>query len=252
MENKPIKQCPACGGSMYLSRYTCSDCKIEISGNFGVAEESPNLFGLTEEESNFILLFLKHEGNIKKVQENSDMGYTAIKTKLNDINIKLTKENENNMKDLMTNIPVSENNLPSDHLKTLLNNNGGKARVKMLKGDSMQIWATADGIRNASFPTLVCEWHIFDGIVAKARELGGKMYRGDAASQKGKKIGSGDFPLDTIDAFISLTYHGNQIGNSTLRRSTYYAAILAWAGIATNNRSDGSGGYIRLNPKWSK
>lgn len=252
MNNKVIESCPACSGPMYVSRLTCADCNIEISGNFGeVAEASPFL-SLTEEESEFITLFLRCEGNIKKVQANSDLGYTAIKTKINEINIKLAKENESNMKDLMTNVPLSGNNLPSDHLKKLLNEKGGSAKVTMLRGEDMLIWATKEGIRNASFPTLICEWHIFDAIVAKARELGGVMYRGDTESQKGKKIGSAEFSVDTIDAFISLKFYGNEVGSSTTRRSTYYAAILDWAGIATNNRSEGRGGFIRLSTKWNK
>lgn len=252
MNNKVIKACPACGGSMYVSRLTCGECAIEISGNFGAVEEASPFLALNEEESEFIKLFLRCEGNIKKVQEHSDLGYTAIKTKINEINIKLTKENENNMKDLMTNLPLSGNNLPSDHLKALLNEKGGKAKVVMLRGEDMLIWATNDGIRNASYPALVCEWHIFDAIVDKARALGGVMYRGDSESQKGKKIGTPEFSVDTIDAFISLAFYGNEMGSSTTRRSTYYASILDWAGIATNNRSEGEGGYIRLSSAWNK
>ena len=67
-------------------------------------------------------------------------------------------------------------------------------------------------------------------------------------AQKGKKIGSEDFPLETIDAYIGVKYYGAEIGKTTTRRSTYYAAILAWAGICYNYKSDGNalGGYIQI------
>ena len=137
-------------------------------------------------------------------------------------------------------------NLVSNKIKELLKRNGGTAYCNMLKGSPLSIWLTEGGVANSGFQGFICEWEIFDGIVEKARELGGKMYKGDVAAQNGAKIGSDELPLDTIDAYISLKYYGNKIGNSTLRRSTYYAAILAWAGICTNHRSDGKGGYIVL------
>jgi len=138
----------------------------------------------------------------------------------------------------------------SEIIKQLLVDNNGRAYCKMLKGSPLEIWLTQDGVCNSGFPQLICEWDIFDAIVEKAKELGGRMYRGDSASQNGAKIGSDELPLDTIDSFISINFYGNKIGNSTLRRSTYYSAILAWAGICTNMRSNAQGGYIILRPEW--
>ena len=118
--------------------------------------------------------------------------------------------------------------------------------MPMLKGNPLDIWvaSSGNGVENSGFPALVCEWRILEAIVKKANELGGIMYRGDAAAQKGAKIGSAELPLDTIEAFISIEFYGGSLGASTTRRSTYYAAILAWAGIVENHRSKGNGGYI--------
>ncbi|MDO4847587.1 MAG: hypothetical protein Q3968_05605 [Clostridiaceae bacterium] len=138
------------------------------------------------------------------------------------------------------------NNTASSIIKKKLIDCGGTAYCKMLKGAPLKIWITDKGVMNSGFDGFVCEWRIFDAIVDKAKELGGTMYRGDSAAQNGAKIGTPELPLDTIDAFISVRFYGNRIGNSTLRRSTYYSAILAWAGICTNNRSRGKGGYIVL------
>ena len=72
------------------------------------------------------------------------------------------------------------------------------------------------------------------------------MYLGAGAAQQGQKIGSDSFPVDTIDGFISIEFYGKSVGDKTLRRSTYYAAILDWAGFATNHR----GGYLTVNKKY--
>ena len=126
--------------------------------------------------------------------------------------------------------------------------------MPMLKGEPLDIWlsSSGNGIENSGYSKLVCEWHILEAIVKKANELGGTMYRGDSAAQNGAKIGSSELPLDTIDSFISLEFYGSSIGSSTIRRSTYYAAILAWAGIVENHRSKGKGGYIVVKPGFKK
>lgn len=144
---------------------------------------------------------------------------------------------------------LSINNLASTHIQNLLTGRG-EVKVTMLRGAPMRIWTSENGVRNSAFPTLTLEWRVFDALVAKAASLGGIMYRGDVEAQQGLAIGSRDFPLDTMDAFISVNFHGSKVGSSTIRRSTYYAAVLAWANICTNNRSTGEGGYIKLFQGW--
>ena len=126
--------------------------------------------------------------------------------------------------------------------------------MPMLKGEPLDIWvlSSGEGVANSGFSSLVCEWSIFDAIIKKANELGGKMYRGDGAAQKGEKIGTTEFPVDTMDAFLALEFYNGAIGETTTRRSTYYAGILAWAGIVENHRSVGQGGYITVNPAFRK
>ncbi len=234
---------------MYVSRYSCRACNVEVSGDFGSAN-APSLFELDASDTNFIKLFMKHEGNLHKTQTELGLGYNAVKARIQSINIKLGNFAAIIADEVVTTLNVSNSGLPSDHLKALLNKHGGRAEVAMLRGEALQIWMTSDGIANSGLPGLVCEWHIFDAIVTKAQELGGQMYRGDAQSQQGKRIGDATFHLDTIDAYISVNFYGHALGSTTLRRSTYYAAILAWANIASNHRSSGAGGYIKLLPPW--
>ena len=124
--------------------------------------------------------------------------------------------------------------------------------MPVLKGNPIQIWASSTelGIETAGLKGVVLEWKIFDAIVKKANELGGIMYRGDSAAHSGARIGSEELPVTTIDGFISTKFYGATIGDTTLRRSTYYAGILAWAGIVTNHRSEGKGGFITVNREY--
>lgn len=129
---------------------------------------------------------------------------------------------------------------------------GGKSLMPVLKGNPVPFYLSPknDGLISEGLPKVVLEWHIFDAIVKKAISLGGKMYRGDSAAQNGAKIGSDELPLDTIDGFISVEFYGAKTGSATTRRSTYYAGILDWAGIAVNHRSQGHGGFITINPEY--
>ena len=257
MSTKFIEHCPACGEEMYISTLKCKGCGIEIKGEFDKPLNSSVSINesfsdvLTNEDFEFAKTFIKYEGNISKLQEDLGIGYFAIKSKLKELNIKLGNEVELEMNDCKTNVVSEDKGLASKRIIELLKQNGGKAECPMLKGDPLVIWLTSDGVKNSGFANFVCEWQIFDAIVGKVRELGGKMYRGDSAAQNGAKIGSPELPLDSIDAYISIEFYGNQEGKSTLRRSTYYAAILAWAGICKNKRaSHGEPGHIELLPNW--
>ena len=245
MVKEIVKKCPVCDSDMVISELKCPNCDITIKGEFNIAEH--NSEGIKSElspsELQFVKDFLKHEGNLSLLQKEYDMSYGQIKNKLNEINIKIGNKEKENM-DQIEKIETSNSDLPSEIIKRKLNAEHGEAYCPMLKNGSQKIWLTKDGVVPSGFQNLVCEWRIFDAIVEKAKELGGKMYRGDGAAQRGEKIGSDDFPIDTIDAFIGLKFYGARIGGSTTRRSTYYAAILAWAGICFNYRSDGIGGYI--------
>lgn len=139
-------------------------------------------------------------------------------------------------------------------LKKKISDHGGTSYVKMLRGEDMEIFLSFDGrgIIAERFPALVMEWEVFDAIIAKANELGGVMLRGDGLAQKGLKVGSEDFPLSTMDAFLSIEFFNGSIGKSTTRRSTYFAAVLAWAGIVENDRATGHGGFIKVLPPYNK
>lgn len=248
MKKNLLKTCPVCGKDLTISKLRCTDCDMEYSGNF-----QTSFFSLLDDaEIEFIKAFLKNEGNISKMQNQSGRTYANVKAILNKINIKLglIKEKKENV-DMGFFVKKKETGIIKVIQDKFLEC-GGKSKMPMLKGDALDIWVASSGkgIENSGYTALVCEWHILEAIVKKANELGGIMYRGDVAAQNGAKIGSEELPLNTIDAFISLEFYDGSIGASTTRRSTYYSAILAWAGIVENHRSKGKGGYIVVKPEF--
>lgn len=108
----------------------------------------------------------------------------------------------------------------------------------------MKLWLSenGDGVMNSRYTSLNCEFKILYSVFNKAISLGGQMDLGANAAQNGTRIGSGGLSVDTIDGYISTEFYGKNIGDKTLRRSTYYAAILDWAGFVANHR----GGYIYI------
>ena len=139
----------------------------------------------------------------------------------------------------------------SDFEKTILDKlerDGGKSQLTMINGGIMNLWLSdsKNGIINSRYSSLNCEFNILYAIYEKAISLGGEMYLGANAAHNGQRIGSDGFPIDTIDGFISIEFYGRSVGDKTLRRSTYYAAILDWTGIVTNHR----GGYITVKKEY--
>ena len=71
----------------------------------------------------------------------------------------------------------------SDVINLKLEEVGDEALLSMLKGEPLEMWLVDDGVEQSGYVDFICEWKIFDAIVSKTRELGGIMYKGDAASQ---------------------------------------------------------------------
>lgn len=247
MDKQIIRKCPACGGNMYVSVLKCEDCDIEIKGKFAIPSSQEEAPISEHSEWEFIKLFLKCEGNLTRTAQVLGMSYYDAKQKLKRLNYAIGNQKEEEVMNYIDNLPISEEDMsPSAVIIRQMNKMKGRAYCKMLKGDPIEIRLTKTGVHPVSFPDFICTWEVFDAIMEKAQELGGKMYRGDAGAQKGAKIGSPELSVDSIDGFIALKFYGGEVGKATTRRSTYYAAILDWAGLCENCRSDGRGGYIKL------
>ena len=245
MNNNLLKNCPACGNELTISQLSCKNCGIKINGEFNISEFAD----LSANELDFVKQFLLLEGNLSKMQAHYSENYNSIKYKLNTINEKLGGNIMASSISLENLTQSSEDSKVIKRLKDKIVECGGKAFMPVLKGEPVPFWLSSSqaGFESAGLKGFIFEWKVFDGIVKKAISLGGKMYRGDVAAQNGAKIGSEDLPVTTIDGYISTEFYGSKIGSSTMRRSTYFSGILAWAGIVTVHRSQGNGSFITVN-----
>lgn len=245
MNSNLLKNCPACGNELTISELSCKNCGIKINGEFKISEFAD----LSTDELDFVKQFMLLEGNLSKMQVHYSENYNSIKYRLNSIKEKLGGNGMTNNINIENLTQSAEDSKVIKRLKDKIVECGGKAFMPVLKGEPVPFWlsSTKAGFESAGLKGFVFEWKVFDGIVKKAVSLGGKMYRGDVAAQSGAKIGSEDLPITTIDGYISTEFYGSKIGSATLRRSTYFSGILAWAGIATVHRSQGKGSFITIN-----
>ena len=71
MNLKAPAVCPVCSGEYELSKLTCKSCKSELTGHF----DGCDFCKLNEEDTFFILTFLKCRGNIKDVEKELGISY---------------------------------------------------------------------------------------------------------------------------------------------------------------------------------
>jgi hypothetical protein len=78
MNRKAPSICPVCGGQYETTQLTCSNCRSELKGSFSGCD----FCKLTEEESLFVLTFLKCRGSIKDVEKSMGISYPTVRSRL--------------------------------------------------------------------------------------------------------------------------------------------------------------------------
>lgn len=77
--NHFVSKCPICGSEVVVNLYRCKNCNTRISGEF-----TPNEFnGLSEEDLEFLRLYLKNRGNLTKVAEKLNISYPTAHSYFN-------------------------------------------------------------------------------------------------------------------------------------------------------------------------
>jgi hypothetical protein len=70
--------CPSCGLPMQTAAMSCTTCGVKIEGNF-----SETFFGrLGPDDQEFLEQYLLAGFNIKTLEQNSSLGYAAIRSRL--------------------------------------------------------------------------------------------------------------------------------------------------------------------------
>ena len=236
---KFISSCPVCGGGLNAPVLKCKGCGLELKKDF---EFSP-FDRLSEEQYDFLLTFLKHQGNLKALQAQKNLSYPAAKGKLRDLLCVLglddaTRGEDQILSDMEDWDMKTDSTRASDIVKAKLVSCGGRATVHTLDGKAYSVWVegpdsfACDKI-NSNFT-----YKIFDVIVEHMISYGGKAKKGDGH----KPIGNPRCGEDTIAAAIAKNYWGRDI---YLDPGYVMFAILEWAGIIHNRR-----GYTELTAEY--
>jgi hypothetical protein len=78
MRHKAPSACPVCGGQYEITRLTCQKCQSELGGHFTGCE----FCELSNDDTLFILTFLKCRGSIKDVEKELGISYPTVRGRL--------------------------------------------------------------------------------------------------------------------------------------------------------------------------
>ncbi len=76
----PVK-CPVCDGELIVERLVCQQCHTAIQGEFALQR----LLRLTPEQWAFLEVFVRCEGKFTRVQEELNLSYPTVRSRLNDV-----------------------------------------------------------------------------------------------------------------------------------------------------------------------
>lgn len=78
---KKIKDCPSCGHELIISELKCPNCDLRVRKDF-----SPCLFcQLSDEDYEFLLIFLRAQGKITDMEKTLDASYPTIKIRIDNL-----------------------------------------------------------------------------------------------------------------------------------------------------------------------
>ena len=240
--------CPCCGNRMSVERkLVCHHCHSIIN----YSDEEDNVFSrLSKEEADFILTFLVNEGNIKNTCADLNISYPTLKRRYESImrtlNIRPKSFDkyfdvsflDDSIHHVATNSRKSKS---SDIIRDKLIQEGGFAIISLLNGDDCVVSMTSyDSFISDRLGNQEMDFKIFDIIVDFLKSEGGIAKKGGSRS-KGSVVGFGQCTPDTIIYQIAKYYYKKSVGESTFDPVFVLAAMMDWAGIASNER-----GTVRL------
>lgn len=79
--NKKLFECPCCSKELIIKEYECPKCKVNIRGSFAQDKFSK----LSEEDRDFIEIFVMKRGNFKEIEKVLDISYPTVRNKLDKV-----------------------------------------------------------------------------------------------------------------------------------------------------------------------
>jgi len=74
-------RCPLCDGEITITRFYCRDCDTTIEGRFSGGSFSE----LTQHQLEFVEIFVRNEGKIKRMEEELNLSYPTIRNRLHEV-----------------------------------------------------------------------------------------------------------------------------------------------------------------------
>lgn len=236
---KTVKTCPACKTNLIVSSLLCPNCKLELRGEFEM-----NAFDrLSEEQNVFLRSFLKNRGNMSALQTELRISYPTAKKRLDEILLELglteNSETKNEGEIDMTNWEIDANSRKaSEIIRSKLKAAGGRVIVHTTRGLPCEVIASPDG-RSFSCDKLPItppyQYEVFDVIVDLLLDNNGRARKGDGRKYR---LGQPGCDETTVVGAIARRYAGKKTGSAVFDPVFALAAILDWAGIASNERGE--------------
>ncbi len=82
MNTLPSK-CPICSGNITITRLHCDDCDVTIEGRF--SPSSGPFAGLSPEQQQFLLTFVKCEGKLNRMEDELNLSYPTLRSRLQEV-----------------------------------------------------------------------------------------------------------------------------------------------------------------------
>ena len=238
-----VAQCPVCQQNLKIATLQCPDCGLELRNSF----EMSVFDKLSDEQYNFLMIFLKNRGNLRNLQNELKISYPLAKKRLDDLLTALgivedVPDEEPEEIDAH-NIKIdTASKKASEIIKAKLVESGGRAMVRTYTGELREIQAAANGKQFLCPQLTPYDYTVFDAIVDLLMKSPG--YRARKGNARNFKLGEPGCEENTVAGAV-LVYMGKKPGESGLDPVFILAAVLEWAGIATNGR-----GYIALTEKY--
>ncbi len=79
--NPALTQCPVCKDELVITRLHCESCNTSIEGHFYTS----HFANISHEHMEFIEVFVRCEGKIKRVEEELNLSYPTIRNRLHEV-----------------------------------------------------------------------------------------------------------------------------------------------------------------------
>jgi len=81
MKREMLGKCPVCGEELQVTRLSCNNCHTTIEGSFSACR----FCRLTNEQKNFLEVFVKNRGNIKEIEKELGISYPTVRNRMEDL-----------------------------------------------------------------------------------------------------------------------------------------------------------------------